>query len=800
MISNSNVFKLRKKIFTFLKPFRFSYVIPTKTDLLTLKFIIMKFNANTLSEKEIVSTTTSNKMKLAEGSESMIFQMFSSNIYSNPIGSLVREITSNCFDSHVEAGVNKPVLIKKTFDPQTDSHYISFIDFGVGMSEERIEKVYSTFFMSTKRDTNNQIGMFGLGSKTVLAYKRYSGLGEGEYDNSFFVITRYDGIEYHYNVYEGQEAPEYTLLHSQPTKEGNGTEIKVPVLSQDISSFEREIKRQLYYFENLVFEGFENLSNDYSIIEGDNFYFRGAEIDNNMHVCMGKVYYPLDFESLNLNKWDYQYPVAIKVPIGAVNVTVSRENLDYSQQTIVYLRKRIEEVLEELNLRMSKQFDNVLSLEDYFKSKLNTKLLYFDAERAIKFERNDIKYSNFKYLKYIKGLSNTGNLFELFFTSKMYGKKLGVYDNKGSFGGNYNSLIDNSGNLYHYDELYTRTTLRRIKQSYLKSEHKRYYIISKNDVKSFTFYEKTMQVFKDHHFDTIEDFHKSHLFKTLVKIQEEYFDIVKRYSKDYETLEVPEDYVDTYQNRNKLSDKVKNSTINVHFANRGRERMSLKDLIEFNGRIFIASMDEKDRLRDLYSKFVKLFDENHIVKYYSSWSGKSQYKKKSVMFIALSKTNMKYIEHFKSAHTCEEFDYIYTRRKIDSIINSKRIAKIVNSFNGVNNLYTSNLMSKISPTIHKRMTEIKDYISNNKTIDVNYMGDLKDFILKYSNVDIDNVQPTQLEETYIKFLNKMLDIQDKNNEVMNYIDIPSRITYYDRYDDSDEKILIPLLKNVLTLK
>jgi hypothetical protein len=309
-----------------------------------------------------------------------------------------------------------------------------------------------------------------------------------------------------------------------------------------------------------------------------------------------------------------------------------------------------------------------------------------------------------------------------------------------------------------------------------------------------------MQVFNNQHFNTLEDFHKSQLFKTLIEIQKEYFDIVKKYSKDYETLEVPEHYVDTYQNRNKLSDKVKNSTINVHFANRGRERMPLKDLINFNGRIFIAPMEEKDELSNLYSKFSKLFDDDYILKYYSSWSSKSQYKKKSVMFIALSKTNMKYAEHFKSAHTCEEFDYIYTRRKIDAIINSKRIAKITNPFNNVDSLYTSNLMSKISPTIHKRMTEIKNYISNNKTIDVNYVRGVRDFILKYSNIDIDNVQLTKEEETYLKYLEKISKIRDKNNQILSYINFPSRITYYDRYEESDEKILIPLLKNVLTLK
>ena len=77
--------------------------------------------------------------------------MFTKNIYSNPIGMVVREITSNCYDSHTEAKVNSPVVIRKTFDKLDNSHYISFIDYGVGMSPDRVENIYGVYFKSTKR-------------------------------------------------------------------------------------------------------------------------------------------------------------------------------------------------------------------------------------------------------------------------------------------------------------------------------------------------------------------------------------------------------------------------------------------------------------------------------------------------------------------------------------------------------------------------------------------------------------------------------------------------------------------------
>ena len=106
---------------------------------------------------------------MSQDSSSVVFRMFTDTIYSNRVGTVVREITSNCFDSHIEAGVNTPVVIRKTHDTTDDTHYVSFIDFGVGMSPDRVENIYGVYFESTKRDNNDEIGGFGIGGKTPLA-------------------------------------------------------------------------------------------------------------------------------------------------------------------------------------------------------------------------------------------------------------------------------------------------------------------------------------------------------------------------------------------------------------------------------------------------------------------------------------------------------------------------------------------------------------------------------------------------------------------------------------------------------
>ena len=123
----------------------------------------MKYNTAIYSDVETQTTSNDKNITISPDSTSIIFKMLSKTIYSNPIGSVVREITSNCFDSHVEAGVNTPVIIRKSIDKETGVIYISFIDFGVGMSPERINKVFSVLLKSTKCDDNQQIGCYGLG-------------------------------------------------------------------------------------------------------------------------------------------------------------------------------------------------------------------------------------------------------------------------------------------------------------------------------------------------------------------------------------------------------------------------------------------------------------------------------------------------------------------------------------------------------------------------------------------------------------------------------------------------------------
>ena len=96
------------------------------------------------------------------------FKALTDNLYQNKIGSIVREISANAIDAQNQAGNGEipfQIHLPDTFEP-----WFSVRDFGIGLSPEIMENVFLTLFESTKDQSNDSIGAFGLGSKTPLAY------------------------------------------------------------------------------------------------------------------------------------------------------------------------------------------------------------------------------------------------------------------------------------------------------------------------------------------------------------------------------------------------------------------------------------------------------------------------------------------------------------------------------------------------------------------------------------------------------------------------------------------------------
>ena len=272
------------------------------------------------------------KFGIDEGSMSLMMKMLYSNLYSDPIGSIVREVTSNCVDAHTEVGQTRPYEVELVeenrftgiFEPR-----IIFRDFGPGLSPDRMEKVYTQYFASTKRSDNTQIGGFGLGAKSPLAYS-----------DSFFINTVVDGTLYNYTVQRtGDGESELILLDSSDTDRVNGSEVEIPVKVCDRQSFKNAIYSQLPYFKNLVVKGLHSYESGV-ITEYTNFIHNTHSNKHELHIILGNVSYPLNRTLLGIEGKDCN--LALKFDIGELSVSINREAIYYDEKTKAAILARYE--------------------------------------------------------------------------------------------------------------------------------------------------------------------------------------------------------------------------------------------------------------------------------------------------------------------------------------------------------------------------------------------------------------------------------------------------------------------------
>lgn len=108
-----------------------------------------------------IGVDQSLEMGIDLSSPEKIFYILSQGFYKNPKKAIIQELTSNMFDAYIEADKNimdDPAYIILTKDT------IEFRDKGIGISPDRMEKIMSKFFASTKDKNENTIGAFGLNS------------------------------------------------------------------------------------------------------------------------------------------------------------------------------------------------------------------------------------------------------------------------------------------------------------------------------------------------------------------------------------------------------------------------------------------------------------------------------------------------------------------------------------------------------------------------------------------------------------------------------------------------------------
>lgn len=427
-----------------------------------------------LEEGEVQESTD---MVIDADSHIFLMRMLS-KFYSDAIGSSVREIASNAFDSHKAAGVNDPIIVSLVKNSDGNFEF-SVQDFGVGLDDSDVENIIKKYGKSTKRNSTNQLGAFGLGFKVGLAYS-----------SSFYFIGRKDGIERKWMMYESDdESNKIDLLYEGPTSERNGVKVIIPVKFQDREAFYYSIEQQLAYFEGVYFictNGWESIKNDeVKIFRSEHFQWSSLSMDNYMHICLGDVYYPIDWDKLGISRINFPIGLRFSLTDGIFPVP-NREQLKYTPEAKKIILDKIKEVstyfVEKYNETI-KEVNNVQAIIDYFNSsaryvthpKGSSNL---DIRPLITYSLTSIKEPEFKGLKYL----TTKKIYELrdFLLNEYEVKHQLRNDRWTSPTSNYDKKLRISDHdikkVFIYNE-----NLSRHKKAYIKEIHTSAYFVQKEN-------------------------------------------------------------------------------------------------------------------------------------------------------------------------------------------------------------------------------------------------------------------------------------------------------------------------------
>lgn len=329
-------------------------------------------------DKQLIGDITEFKTSIDPKNLEFITTLLSSNLYSAPERSFIREIVSNAWDAEVEAGTtNTPVIIK------IGNGEVSIRDFGTGISPERFREIYCNIGSSTKRESNDFIGGFGLG--------RFSALSCSD---TVFIDSYYEGTQYSYVMIKDGNAITINLIIQQPTTEKNGVMVSIKNIAS-LSPYYNALK-YIQFFPNVyvdthIYDKDANNINNHKIRRFTHYAASDVVLDD--LILLGNVLYPIDTHFFGGKYYDFLMLTGysgfvLSFDIGELEITPNRENLIYSSSTIKAIERKIELAQKEL-------FDNIEKCyEDDYSS---FSKLYSDYKCIFYDPLNDTLHDNRSY-------------------------------------------------------------------------------------------------------------------------------------------------------------------------------------------------------------------------------------------------------------------------------------------------------------------------------------------------------------------------------------------------------------------
>lgn len=304
---------------------------------------------------------TTTEMGVSKKRIQKILGYMRDNIYSDKILAVIREYNCNANDEHTKFKISTPVLtgVRKG----ECGHEFFVRDFAKGLSDSGIRDIYAMSGESTKDDSNDEIGGFGIGAKSGLSYG----------SKTFFVHSYYEGVKTTYcftlgTNEDGQECGSVCDMGRESTKE-TGIEVVVPIEEKDLHTFCNKIMTFVTLSPHNIeadILGMKTCSDSTVFTKKIKEYtlrLVPTNKEGRLLLQMGGITYSdlgtFDHKGAKIRKG---FSLIVDIPIGKCSIALNRESFEVSDRNEKVISE-IKEILNTLSEEDLNQFKNKTVLE-----------------------------------------------------------------------------------------------------------------------------------------------------------------------------------------------------------------------------------------------------------------------------------------------------------------------------------------------------------------------------------------------------------------------------------------------------
>lgn len=284
---------------------------------------------------------------LAEENLGTLFHIVRSQLYSDKLGAVIREYSTNADDAHTTIDQTQPVEIRL---PTKINPTLRIRDFGEGLSLKKLASHFLSIGASDKRESPLLNGKLGIGCKAGFAYT-----------DAFDVCSWHEGHHIAGTCYiDESRKGKMAITTQRPMRldEPHGLEIIIPILEEDFSKCIEKTQEILSAFANppkllLAEEEIKVVS----LVTGCpvRIHYGGSS-----QILSHNVAYPLNHEEVGV-PIPKGYQITLEMPKGSFAFAASREAIEYIKETREGVQNHIKEHTTQFQKEAQKlleKFDN----------------------------------------------------------------------------------------------------------------------------------------------------------------------------------------------------------------------------------------------------------------------------------------------------------------------------------------------------------------------------------------------------------------------------------------------------------